>query len=81
MLKRAGLEPVRLTYLNTTLFPVAVVFRLWSRRRASEEEVKSDLWAPTYLNRALSGLMRLEEWAAVHFGLPFGSSLIALARK
>jgi SAM-dependent methyltransferase len=81
MLKRAGLEPVRLTYLNTTLFPVAVVFRLWSRRRAAEEEVKSDLWAPTYLNRVLSGLMRLEEWAAVHLGLPFGTSLIALARK
>ncbi len=81
LLERAGFEPAHLSYYNTTLFPVAVIFRLWSRRRASEEEVKSDLWAPTYLNHALTALMRAEEWAAVRFGLPFGSSLIALARK
>jgi hypothetical protein len=81
MLRRAGLEPVYLTYFDTTLFPVAVVHRLLSRRHAADEDVKSDLWAPTYLNRLLIGLLRLEEQVALRRPLPFGTSLVALGRK
>lgn len=81
MLERAGLDPVYLTYYDATLFPLAVAYRLLSRRRAGDEGVKSDLWAPTYLNRPLRGLLRLEEMAALRRPLPFGTSLIALARK
>jgi SAM-dependent methyltransferase len=81
MLQEAGLRPELLTYFNTFLFPVAVAWRLWSRRRAEREEVRSDLWAPTYLNGALAALLRLEEAVALRWGLPFGVSLVALSRK
>lgn len=81
MFECCGLQPTLLTYYNTTLFPLAVAWRLWSRRRAASEEVRSDLWAPTYLNRALIALLRLEEWSALRAGMPFGVSLVALAQK
>jgi len=80
LLEDAGLQPVLLTYFNTTLFPLAVAWRLWSRRRASSEEVRSDLWAPAFLNGALVALLRMEERLALRRGLPFGVSLVALAR-
>ncbi len=81
MLEDRGLRPALLTYYNTALFPLAVVWRLWSRHRASSEDVRSDLWAPTFLNRTLIALLRLEERIALEHGLPFGVSLVALGRK
>jgi SAM-dependent methyltransferase len=81
----AGLEPVRKSYFYMTTFP-AVFLRRWiERRRAAEHPeaaVRSDL-APVArpVNALMSALLGLEgRWAARH-RLPFGSSVVVLARK
>ena len=81
----AGLEPVRTSYFYMTTFP-AVFLRRWiERRRAAKHpgaEVHSDLSpASRPVNAVLTGLLSLEgRWMASR-RLPFGSSVVALARK
>ncbi len=80
-----GLKIERLTYANTALFPVAVIWR-WLRR-SSRPDPQSDVRplpkGLRWINRPLAGLLMLEAlWLRlVSWRLPFGLSLIALARK
>jgi SAM-dependent methyltransferase len=76
----AGLEVVRTTYWNAALFPaVAVVRRL---RKTRTQTPESDLRPiPAALNRVLYALLRLEA-AWLRYGpLPFGTSVLCIARK
>jgi len=80
-LKQAGFVPEFVSYSNCLLLPVAVLRRGAERflrpgHRGSEVEP-----APSWLNRALYWILRLEaRW--LRFGtFPFGLSLIAVARK
>ncbi len=76
-LRAAGLRPVRLSYANTLLFPFAAVWRLLQRNEAA-----SDVRAlPAWLNRLLGLFLRVEGAWLRRFSLPFGLSVMALARK
>ncbi|MDD8027149.1 MAG: class I SAM-dependent methyltransferase [Acidobacteriota bacterium] len=84
-LKAAGLEPVRSTYFYMTVFPAVYGRRRFERRRAArhpETALRSDL-APAArpVNAALTALLTLEAGWAIRHVLPFGSSVVALARK
>ncbi|MEA2397558.1 MAG: hypothetical protein QOK25_1114, partial [Thermoleophilaceae bacterium] len=76
LLAGAGLEPVRVSYRVTALFPAAVLHRLAARGsdRGDVEHV-----APA-LNRALAAVMRIENRVVARRSLPFGLSVFALAR-
>lgn len=83
-LARAGFEPLRLTYRNTLLFPLAAARRLagrwWPTGDASA--ARSDVGrVPGPLNRGLLGVLRLDNALALRAPLPFGLSLVCLARK
>ncbi|MDW8009071.1 MAG: methyltransferase domain-containing protein [Chloroflexota bacterium] len=79
-LGRAGFEVLRLTYANTLLFPVAAVRRLL--QRAGIGGGKSDLMpVPGPVNRACLALMTLEATLVRSASLPFGLSVVALARR
>jgi len=80
LLQQVGLEPVRVTYWNTILFPgLALVRRL--RRTGSSAEQGSDVRpVPGWLNGLLESILRLERTWLRRFDFPFGLSLIALAR-
>jgi len=94
-LKRAGLKIERQTYLNTLLFPPAALVRLVKARKmaaspelirdsADSSPVHSDLLPPPGpINRALEGVMGLEAalLARSNLSLPFGLSIMTLARK
>lgn len=80
-LKQAGFVPEFVSYSNCLLLPVALLRRgaerlLRPRHQGSEVEP-----VPSWLNRALYWILRLEaRW--LRFGtFPFGLSLIAVARK
>lgn len=82
--REAGLEPVSSGYLNAALFPVGLVRSLWQRVHRPEPEATSmfldRLYYPSgIVNRAMTSLLsaesRLMRW------LPFGMSLLCLARK
>ncbi|MGD8331201.1 MAG: class I SAM-dependent methyltransferase [Acidobacteriota bacterium] len=90
-LRSAGFEVAHATYFHALLFPAALAVRLGKRAlhgspelTAADGEVEghSDL-APVagWLNTLLLSLYRVETPLAVRLRLPFGSSLMILARR
>jgi SAM-dependent methyltransferase len=85
-LRRAGFEVVYSTSFVTTLFPCMLLARLRSRMRRRSDDTKTQLAAevdlPGPLNRVFDWVMRVDE-AALRVGasLPFGGSLLAVARR
>jgi SAM-dependent methyltransferase len=81
----AGLEPVHLTYFNTLLFPIIlpVVLLKKVRERFVDPGDTTNLSAtiPRPLNRLLTTVMSSERHIVPRWGLPFGHSLIAIARR
>lgn len=78
-LLRAGFLIERLTYANCLLFPLAPVKRLLERLDRSGS---TDLWQPPApLNAVLRELLALEAKLVARMGLPFGLSVIAVARR
>jgi SAM-dependent methyltransferase len=80
-LERAGLEPLYVTYTNCFLFPVAVAKRLLEKvippaTEDSEVEPMGEPW-----NRLLYRVLRFEAALLRFWRLPFGLSLVAVARK
>ena len=83
LLESAGLEAVRVTYAFATLLPLVLAVRtaqkLWRGHTvAGEREITVP---PAPVNAALSFVLSLEAALARYVPLPFGSSLVLLARK
>ena len=81
LLNNAGFEPLRVTYLNTLLFPPIVLARrlqdaLFPALAASDVRP-----TPAPLNALLLGVLRIENHLLRFTDLPFGVSLMAVARK
>jgi SAM-dependent methyltransferase len=80
LLRRAGLQPLFTSYWNAALFPAVALVRRLRRTRAAASE--SDLRPlPKGLNGFLYALLVLESAWFRHAALPFGTSVIAVARK
>ena len=85
-LEAAGFTIVRLTYTNAALFLPLAASRALQRRRGlkaeSEQEAQHEISVPPApVNGLLTGVMMLESAWLRLFDLPFGSSLLCLARK
>jgi len=80
-IEKAGLQTVQTTYANTLLFPVALARRLAAKlgRGPADESDVRPVAAP--LNRVLTALLSAEAPILERTRLPFGLSVIALARK
>jgi SAM-dependent methyltransferase len=77
----AGFEPLRVTYMNTLLFPPIVAFRrlqdaLSPQYSASDVKPTSGL-----LNTALLAVLRVEKLLLRRIDLPFGVSVFAIGRR
>jgi SAM-dependent methyltransferase len=82
MLRAAGFEPLKVTYANTLLFPVALVRRMISKLLRPSDRTESDVRpVPGPLNRVLTGVLAVEAPVLERVNLPFGLSIIAIARK
>ena len=79
VVRAAGLSLVHLGYFNTVLFPAIAGMRLAKRALGSDTHDLHHVPAP--LNRALEALFALERHVVLRPGLPFGSSLLAVARR
>lgn len=81
LLEQAGLEVEQLSYFNTWLFPAVAGVRL-ARKSTGRRSGASDLAMPRpAVNRLLTGLFGSESAVLRRGrGLPFGVSLIAVAR-
>ena len=79
-IQQAGLKPLYVSYFNAILFPPAVMVRLIKRAlRRHTADMQSLPWTP--LNRLLTWLFGLERHAIRKLHLPFGLSLLAIAKK
>jgi hypothetical protein len=84
LLTNAGFDVVRLTHTNALLFPPMAIARAWQRWRGLSNEAESDqeISVPAApVNLALTALLKIESWWLPYVNSPFGSSLLALARK
>ena len=81
LLRAAGFAPLRITYLNTLLFPPIVLLRHLQRSRQPDfgKSDVDDTGEP--INSMLLGLLRIERTLLRRTDLPFGISLFAVARK
>lgn len=80
----AGFSIDRLTYTNATLVPPLAVSRTWERWRGlrnGHHEQRDIVVPPAPLNLAMTAMLRLEALWLRRFDVPFGSSLLCLARK
>ena len=86
-LNEVGLQLVRLSYVNTLLFPPAATIRVVKNLRgkgSDPNEAHSDLTPPPpTLNKLLTGLMGVEAniLGKTNLNLPFGLSVMAVACK
>jgi SAM-dependent methyltransferase len=83
---QAGFIVERITYAYASLFLPLLVARTWQRLRGLKQEQDLDAQheiaiPPAPINALLTGIVRLEAAWLQRFDLPFGSSLICLARK
>jgi SAM-dependent methyltransferase len=88
LIESSGLIVEHVRYVNVFLFPVAVLVALYTRAFRHENLEKPDPNTldylhniPDLLNRALIGLLDVERRLGNHLRLPFGMSLLYLARK
>ena len=81
LLEQSGFRVEHLSYVNTFLFPVAVIKRL-SERIFPPKENQSDLALnPGVLNNLLRYILTSEAPLAANIGLPYGLSVIAVGKK
>ena len=80
-LRRAGLEVEHMSYANMLMFPLAALKRL-SERFVPVKQQGSDLTIRTsILNTPMRLILSLEAPCVARIGLPFGLTVVALARK
>ncbi len=80
-LERAGLTAVYASYLNCFLFPLALVKRLAEPLLLQDDRGSALKDMPFLINRLLTGILRLEAGIVRWGQLPFGLSLVAVARR
>ena len=79
LLREHGFEVLKLSYWNTTLFPIMMAKRTMermSRKGAPPASDMSDL--PRPVNRILTALVRAENRVLLAAGMPFGGSVFAV---
>jgi SAM-dependent methyltransferase len=76
---RAGFRVDRITHFNTLLFPAVVGRRLWKRCRGTQGHDLDE--SPAFLNGCFERVFGLERHVVPSLSLPFGTSLLMLARR
>lgn len=80
-LRSAGFDVRRMSYTNATILPVVAAVRL-VQRLSGHEASQQEISIPTPpVNAALTAALRLEAAVVRAVNMPFGSSLMAIARR
>ena len=82
-LRAASLEVLRLTYINAVLFPAIAAVRLARHVMPEPKKLQSDFTfpAPRPVNGLLGAVFGAERYVLKRFDIPFGVSIMALARR
>lgn len=81
-LANCGFRIVKLTYANFFLFPLVLMVRLVGSLKPKSKQGQSDFFIlPTFVNQLLYSFLKTERFLMRFVSLPFGSSLICVAKK
>jgi 2-polyprenyl-3-methyl-5-hydroxy-6-metoxy-1,4-benzoquinol methylase len=80
VLAKAGLEPVKLTYYNTLLFPLAAVRKLIGKSKTINEASQAVDQPGGFINGIFKTIFASERNIVTQMNLPFGVSLLAVAQ-
>ncbi|MBS1912529.1 MAG: class I SAM-dependent methyltransferase [Bacteroidetes bacterium] len=80
VLDDAGLEPVKMTYYNTLLFPLAAVKKLLSRSKSADVASRAVDQPSAFVNTIFKAVFSLERFIVPFINLPYGVSLLTVAR-
>jgi SAM-dependent methyltransferase len=81
LLERAGFRIERLTHTNAALFPLMLAVRSWQRLRGTRADSPDARVPPAPVNALLAAALHVESAVVRRVSLPFGSSVLCLARK
>jgi ubiquinone/menaquinone biosynthesis C-methylase UbiE len=82
LLGACGFKIVKISYWNTFLFPFIAAIRLIKFRTQGKTELRSDNFEfGPIINGLLSTILKMEAKIIPHVNLPFGVSLVCIARK
>lgn len=76
--RAAGIEPIKASYFNAALFPLAAVVRALKKLTGARAE--DDAMPPGPLNAIFTWLFSLEAAWLAHASLPFGLSIVVIGR-
>jgi ubiquinone/menaquinone biosynthesis C-methylase UbiE len=80
-LTAAGFRVRRITYTNASIFPMVAGIRLLQRFSGHRESQQEISVPPAPVNAALSAVLAVEAAALRVMNMPFGSSLLTIARR
>jgi ubiquinone/menaquinone biosynthesis C-methylase UbiE len=80
-LRAYGFEIRTMSYTNAAIAPVVAAVRLLQRISGHKESSQEISIPPAPVNLALAGVLRVEAAALRVVNMPFGSSLLALAKR
>jgi hypothetical protein len=76
-----GFEVVRTSYFISTLFFPILALRIWQGLRKNSTHPRTSIFVlPDWINSALVGLLAIERKIFQRINIPFGVSIVALAR-
>ncbi|HET9161706.1 MAG TPA: class I SAM-dependent methyltransferase [Caulobacteraceae bacterium] len=79
IVRAGGLEPIKASYFNAVLFPLAAMVRF--AKKLARIDSSDDAMPPAFVNGLFRRLFSLEGgWLANH-DLPFGLSIVVIARR
>ena len=84
LLEKHGFQILRISYLYLSFFPLIALYRLFERikPRSKIESPRSNIKVlPSFLNSFFSFLVHIEAMVFRKFDFPWGSSILAVARK
>lgn len=82
VLKKAGLQPVKISHLYSFLMPIAIPFRYLRHLLFKHKTPPSDfITLHPLVNNFLFSLATFEQFLLRYFNFPFGLSLVCIAEK
>jgi len=82
LMENNGFEVVKISYCVCLLFPVALIKRLFDKIFSARDTEHNEVRLPSpFVNRIFLSIMLLENSLLKHFSLPFGLSVLVLAKK
>jgi len=73
----SGLQPLKISYFNTILFPLAAAVRLKDKLLGNQSATGTSV-PPALINILLTAIFSSERFLVKHFNLPFGVSLLCV---